>query len=54
MIDPGDCAHGRCRRLGVQRVPWKPHRIHLVLCELCGTTISTEQLRLRRQEARRA
>jgi len=53
-IDPGDCRHSRIRRLGIQHVPWRPHRIHLVTCILCGTTVSTEHLRIQQQTARRA
>jgi PAS domain S-box-containing protein len=44
-----ECRHLSCRRLGVQESPVEPFRLHLMLCEHCGTTVSTERLRVERR-----
>jgi hypothetical protein len=43
--DPATCTHGRLRRIGIQKSPLSPHRLYLVTCLFCGTTVTTISLR---------
>ena len=36
---------GRIARIGIQKSPFPPFRLHLVNCLLCGTTLTTKSLR---------
>jgi hypothetical protein len=51
--DPGLCGHPRVKRLGTQRLPFPPFRLHLVNCVHCGDTLAIESLRARHEALRR-
>ena len=51
-VSPDDCRHGSVRRLGIQKADVWPHRLHLVTCAGCGTTLTTESLRAQRRRER--
>jgi hypothetical protein len=52
-IAPDACPHRRLQRLGIQELGVWPHRVHLVVCADCGTTLTTESLRRPRREERK-
>jgi hypothetical protein len=47
------CDHVRLRRLGIQRMPFPPYRVYLLVCRSCGTTVATQSIRRRREGERR-
>jgi len=47
--DPGNCRHARFQRIGIQRAPVAPHRLYLMTCRACGTTLATATLRAVRE-----
>jgi hypothetical protein len=49
--DPGSCGHRKFHRVGIQRAPVPPFRLYLLTCRDCGTTLATQTLRGRRENA---
>jgi hypothetical protein len=47
--DPGRCRHRRFLRAGIQRAPLPPYRLYLLTCRECGTTLTTQTVRNRRE-----
>ena len=62
MIDPRDprsrspaaCRHRTFIRVGIQRAPLPPYRLYLLTCRDCGTTLTTQTIRGRRESSRRS
>jgi hypothetical protein len=46
---PEGCCHPRLQRTGIQKFPFPPHRLYLVTCRECGTTLTTLSLRMVRE-----
>lgn len=47
--DPAGCRHRRFQRVGIQRAPLPPYRLYLLTCRDCGTTLTTQTVRSRRE-----
>ena len=46
--DPARCRHRRFLRVGIQRAPMPPYCLYLLTCRDCGTTLTTQTVRSRR------
>jgi hypothetical protein len=44
-MNPDSCRHLRFQRIGIQRAPVPPHRLYLMTCRVCGTTLATASVR---------
>jgi hypothetical protein len=45
------CRHRGFTRVGIQRAPLPPYRLYLLTCRDCGTTLTTQTIRNRRDES---
>lgn len=52
--NPSGCRHPTFRRVGIQRAPVPPYRLYLLTCGNCGTTLTTQTIRGRRESSRRS
>jgi hypothetical protein len=50
--DPARCRHRRFLRVGIQRAPLPPYRLYLLTCRDCGTTLTTQTVRARRDRGK--
>jgi len=51
---PAVCRHRRFKRVGIQRAPLPPYRLYLMTCRDCGTTLTTQTIRGRREASRKS
>jgi hypothetical protein len=51
---PAACRHRTFIRVGIQRAPLPPYRLYLLTCRDCGTTLTTQTIRGRRESSRRS
>lgn len=49
--NPSHCLHRTFIRVGIQRAPVPPYRLYLLTCGDCGTTLTTQTIRGRRESA---
>ena len=52
--NPSECHHRAFLRVGIQRAPVPPYRLYLLTCRDCGTTLTTQTIRGRRESTTKA